>query len=98
MVAYRFKSQWVINGPGSSYFYMTTLFIDTLVEGMRQTLEIDLLSLLKPLDPILMQLTLVAFERQDVIGVLVEDGPRNLCLTAHSFNSHPPASNIQVLE
>src|SRR5260370_42448091 len=98
MVADRFKGQWVINGPGPSDFNATALFINTLVEGMRQALEIDLSSVLKPLDHILMQLTLVAFEGQDVIGVLVDDGPRNLCLATHGINGHDTSGNIQVLE
>lgn len=72
--------------------------IDCLPVVMGHVLESCLLGPGKPFLNILMQMPLVAFQSQPIIGRAFKNGLDNLFLAAHGLNRHRTACHVQLLQ
>ena len=57
--------------------------------------KIHLISISKPLLNVLMQLFLIVFDRQEVVGLLIANVLRDLLLAAHDVNRHQATLDMQ---
>src|SRR5262249_10947258 len=76
----------------------TMTFVGGLPKGVVHVLEVALARPGEPLLHILMKLSLVAFESQNIISTLLNDSAGNVLLTTHRVNAHNTTGHIQMLE
>jgi hypothetical protein len=73
-------------------------FIDCLPIIMRHALKVYLFGPGEPLLHIFIEMPLVAFEGEHIIGLTLDDGLGDSCLTAHGIDSHDTTRHIQLLQ
>src|SRR5437763_14453234 len=72
--------------------------IQSLMEAVRDTLEVFGLSILKELHHIFMQLPLIPLQASHIVPALVDNSLSDLFLTAHGVNGHNTAFELQQLK
>jgi hypothetical protein len=92
------KSVRVAQSPTTPNLYAPMTFVGGLPQSLVHGFEIAVVRSVKPFLNILMELTRVAFEGQNVVSPLRKHSFGNSFLAAHRVNAHDTARHIQTLE
>ena len=88
IVANTVKIHCIAHHPALTSFNPTTSFVRRLVEIHPHARELLTIAMSKPIDQILLELAVVVFDAQEVIGLFIADGLRNFRLATHRVNGH----------
>ena len=86
------------NRPAVTDFDTTIVLVDGFVDVIGIGGEAALLQVIEEQHHVLVQVTLIAFERQQIVGLLAADLLSNLCLTGHGVNRHQTARQVQTAQ